>query len=120
LGTPQLPFGWAAYQDEQGQVYYCNEHSGVCQWEPPASEGGWIPVQDLQSGQTYYFNEQTGQTQWEVPAEGSQQSAALDAVALAEERVRQSVEYSPCNGPSMEALEALEAADEQLQNAYPE
>lgn len=36
---------------------------------------------------------------------------ADDAVSIAEENLRRSVENSPCNGPSIEALEALESAD---------
>jgi len=39
---------------------------------------------------------------------------ALNDVTLAEERLRQSAQHSPCAGPSMEALEALEAADARL------
>ena len=118
--------GWAAHQDEQGQVYYCNEQSGQCQWEAPLPSG-WVAHQDEQ-GQVYYCNEQSGQCQWEMPQEqygqqdetgymeqgDSEYAQALEDVALAEERLKQSVEHSPCNGPSMEALEALEAADERL------
>ena len=33
--TMQLPPGWVAHQDEQGQVYYCEEQSGRCQWDMP-------------------------------------------------------------------------------------
>lgn len=41
-------------------------------------------------------------------------ATALNDVAMAEERLRLSSLASPCNGPSMEALEALEAADHRL------
>ena len=34
-----------------------------------------------------------------------------ETVQSAEKALRESIEYSPCNGPSMELLEALEAAD---------
>ena len=40
VGGPQLPPGWQAYQDEQGQVYYCNEALGQCQWEVPSLPAG--------------------------------------------------------------------------------
>ena len=29
---------WAAYSDEEGNVYYYNSHSGETSWEPPT---GW-------------------------------------------------------------------------------
>ena len=32
----QLPPGWYTTQDPNtGQIYYCNDASGQCQWDPP-------------------------------------------------------------------------------------
>ena len=42
---------------------------------------------------------------------------AARAVEIAEEELRKSIEYSPCNGPSIEAIEALEMADEAAKKA---
>ena len=98
-GTPQLPPGWQVFQDDVGQIYYGNIHTGETQWEAPGCEPGDLGQQPdgsymQQARDNYAF--------------------ALEDVALAEERLKQSVEYSPCNGPSMEAVEELEAADERL------
>ena len=51
--------------------------------------------------------------------DGDDADDAADAVAAAEERVRASVENSPCNGPSIDALEELEAADAAAAAAVP-
>jgi len=90
------------YQDELGNVYYGNVHSGETQWEAPAFEYG---------GQQNSYNQQAhGYAQ---PAD-FQYARALEDVTEAEGRLVQSAEFSPCNGPDMEAVEALEAADERL------
>ena len=110
-----LPSGWQEFRDEQGNVYYGNTQTGETQWNMPTSltlPPGWQMCYDEQ-GLAFYAHVQTGQTQWEQPTDiEANEREVLDAVARAEERLRQSVEYSPCNGPSMEALEDLEAADE--------
>ena len=76
VAQQQLPPGWYTSIDPQsGQTYYCNEQTGVCQFDLPGAQGGaaqslppgWYSTVDPQSGQTYYCNEQTGVCQFDVP-----------------------------------------------------
>ena len=75
---------WAAYSDEEGNVYYYNSHSGETSWEPPT---GWdstevthtdAPVterpewfeQKNPDGHLYYVNTATGESTWQRPTSG--------------------------------------------------
>ena len=81
-GYPQqnLPPGWYAKVDPQcGRMVYCNQQSGVCQWDPPSPlqggypqqalplPAGWYASVDPQSGRPVYCNERSGQCQWDLP-----------------------------------------------------
>jgi hypothetical protein len=73
-GDSDLPPGWVAETDEDGDVYYTNEETGETQWERPGEEGageeleweGWT-VQYDEDGDAYYLHEESGETSWEPP-----------------------------------------------------
>lgn len=84
-GEDELPPGWSAYQDGDGDTYYGHE-DGRTQWDRPVAEAGaeapapapepaaedalpagWTAYQDG-DGDTYYGHED-GRTQWDKPTE---------------------------------------------------
>ena len=78
--------------------------------------------QQAQQQDEYYIAAENGyvqQAQNYAQQDVYEYADALEDVALAEDRLKQSAEYSPCCGPSMDALEALEAADERLAGKGP-
>ncbi|KAK2976150.1 hypothetical protein RJ640_012360 [Escallonia rubra] len=74
----KLPEGWVESRDPaSGVLYYCNERSGISQWERPvqvALPEGWQEVLDETSGQIYYYNTKTHASQWDYP-DSSQQAS---------------------------------------------
>eukprot|EP00941_MAST-03F_sp_MAST-3F-sp1_P001696 g1696.t1 len=91
-------FEWSELQDEEGNIYYYNNVSGVSQWEPPSGwisnydwakndndnvssymnstiavyplADGWIEMTDISSGAPFFKNTLSGLSQWERPLRG--------------------------------------------------
>jgi hypothetical protein len=76
--SDELPAGWEARTDDDGDVYYYNTETEVTQWERPAASSatseagadelpaGWEARTD-DDGDVYYYNTETDATQWERP-----------------------------------------------------
>ena len=120
-GQPQLPYPWEQ-REENGAIYYYNSQTGQSSWDPPQQEG-YQQDQDQYGGYTTQHgggytpqddHEHAGALNGRLNDVAQTRANALNDVAWAEEALEQSALYSPCSGPSMEALEALEAADERL------
>jgi uncharacterized protein YbdZ (MbtH family) len=74
-----LPAGWEAVKDDQGDTYYWNTLTDETTYDRPAPmslppprfprkvpDPAWCPVQD-DNGETYYWNETTDETAWDRP-----------------------------------------------------
>ena len=80
-GDDELPSGWEAVSDADGNTYYFNTVSGTTSWDWPteaadadssagpnaATDPAAWTEQRTEAGDVYYYNEQTGETSWEQP-----------------------------------------------------
>ena len=88
----ELPSGWRAETNPDGQVFYMHDETGAVQWEPPGGaraqggasdalsssegtgtveHGGWQQGFN-ENGVPYYYHVARGITQWEAPTETSE------------------------------------------------
>jgi hypothetical protein len=95
LDEKLLPGWFAAFDEDSGDHYYCNEETGETTWEIPSVSAtphdnphgpvqasvvedvehdyhdlppGWFSVKDPDSADVYFCNEETGETTWDHPA----------------------------------------------------
>jgi hypothetical protein len=93
-----LPGWFAAFDEDSGDHYYCNEETGETTWDIPSVAAtphdnpndpvqasvaeeveddyhdippGWFSVKDPDSADIYFCNEETGETTWDHPASAS-------------------------------------------------
>ncbi|KAL5227037.1 hypothetical protein ABZP36_015302 [Zizania latifolia] len=77
----ELPPGWVEAKDPStGASYFCNQSTGMSQWDRPGAAANtmqhqvpsslpenWEEALDESTGQKYYYNTKTQATQWELP-----------------------------------------------------
>jgi len=86
VGAPpskrSLPSEWEECLDEEGNVFFYNEKSGVSTWQDPRTSGPdelrWEEAID-EDGKAFYFNRVTGESSYQQGRDNESQTGTQDA-----------------------------------------